>query len=272
LSRYFSAKFVVAYLIVLLVAGTAILFVFLGANDTEVVVNKNSNNANSVNKSLSIKLFSIDRTQQLVGTPDIAAEVSKMLVTLDGYILQPNKVFSFNEWYSSQQLNSSNNAKSALASIIYEVAVRTGMEVGERYTHLTLPKFTNPGFDVEILDEQKNMSIRNPYRYSFQFQNTDVASTQAVNVLTNAKSVQLPLISLDNKTLPFEKVLLADKRGGGTDLPAGAVNGAIIKVFSVMGGQEKQLVSRDYYPSQAQIVLKGAGADSSADESEQVAP
>jgi hypothetical protein len=265
LNRFLSTRWVITYIIILFVAVAIALLIMVQTNDHKIIVNKNPNPYDDLKPSFSTKVMNVERTQQLLAIPELSADVRKLLTALNNYVIPQNKVFSFEEWMDEQNVSVSEKAQSAVAGMIYEVAVRTAMETGERYTHLILPKFSLPGFDVEIRKGQKNLSIRNPYRYSLQIR---LGVNDSLEIFTNAERSTFPKISIENKALPFERVLLADRRGSGTNLPQGGINGAVVKVFSVAENGEKQLVSRDYYPAQAQVVLKGAASETAPEEME----
>lgn len=265
MNRFLSTRWVIGYIIVIVVALAIGLLILLQTNHDHVIVNKNPNPYGDLKQSFSNKLLSVDRTEQLSAAPELDAEVKKILNVLNNHVIPPNKVFSFEDWFDEQKMTVSEKAKSAVAGMIYEISVRTAMETGERYTHLILPKFSKSGFDVEVRNGQKNLTVRNPYRYSIQLRS---GANIALDVYTNAERVTLPKISIENKAIPFEKVLLADRRVSGTNLPQGAVNGSIVKVFSVIDSGEKQLVSRDFYPAQAQVVIKGAASETAPEATE----
>jgi hypothetical protein len=256
--KIISNKGLLSLIIILLILVIGLVYYFYTTDSDSDDSNSKKEQEQFVEfNSSSQKMISVQGTA--VGPEDRTA----VFLAFDNYSLLPSKVFSFHEWYMKNKLKVSKNAQSAFASTLYELAIRSGLEIGERHIHLQLPTFSKPGFDVEIKGKEKDFSIRNPYRYAVIFKVTIENQTPILQLFKNdSTEFKAPLVTVDNKVIPFDKVMLTAK-GKNTlsaNLSTVGANGAIIKVFVTPAGKTKQFLARDYYPPRSQTVVNGAAA------------
>lgn len=184
--------------------------------------------------------------------------------------LEPGKLFSLNDWVRETMNNKKLEAKEAelshLAGMLYETALRAGLEIGERYTHQDLPAYAAAGFDVQFEPDRKNLTLLNPYDFVFKL---DVAynGQQPVLALTGKPSDKWSEVQIDVQKESFspDKVMLVDysaavgrgevKRDDGKD-------GLLVKVYK--NGKEKEpkiLLAKDYYAPHPLVVTRGPTAE-----------
>ncbi|XID92581.1 VanW family protein [Paenibacillaceae bacterium WGS1546] len=178
-------------------------------------------------------------------------------VTLDGNlagteelfsVIPAGQTFSYQEWMLESKAQVDEDGYSQLASLLFETAVKAGLEVGERYVHAKLPDYANPGFDVAVSPRKKDLKLHNPYSF-------DVAWTLEIeNGVPAARMIAqdegewtAPRIEVQRTDYLPDTVVLVDF---GRSLPAKGDPGALVKVFD---GNE--LLYKDFYPPRAEEML-----------------
>jgi len=259
LSRLLSNKILVIALTALILAAVVSLsIIFFFQSESTIVVRKLPDSA-SLATSFEQQLLQVSASASALQNPVLSTETQSVLAKIDGTVFEPNKVFSFSDWYQSSGLSINDSTKSLVASLVYEASVRLGMEIGERYTHLSLPTYIKPGFDVEIVNNSKDLTLRNPYLFSLKLVKNNKVGNLGFSLYTNfAKDVTLPQITYESQIIPFKKVLLSKERATGLDAKysTSGTNGLLFKVFSNHACKSKELISRDYYPAKPQFILK----------------
>ena len=71
--------------------------------------------------------------------------------------------FSYRQWRSSPE-GEAVLSDTPVASLLFETALRTGLETGERHIHARLPAGVRAGFDVRV-SEGRDLSFYNPYDF-----------------------------------------------------------------------------------------------------------
>ncbi len=259
--KFSSLKSIVLITILLLLLSAAAILYFIYFNDNNDSFNQNNQTSNrEVTDSFGDPIIQVKAKSGLQSNAQLASLTGDWANQFNGYQLQPNTVFSYLDWAKTVDQRTSDKVHSVLASFIYEGAVRFGLEIGERHTQMQVPLTVNEGFEAQIESGRKDLTIRNPFIYTLKFEFVQENNSLVLNVSTNSsKSVKLPEISLEKKVIPFEKVLLQNKRAGGNvSLSTNGVNGLVVKVFKTNDDGKKSIVSRDYYPAQPQYVFKSS--------------
>lgn len=176
-------------------------------------------------------------------------------VSLDGNfteelisVIPAGQTFSYQEWMLESKAQIGEDGYSQLASLLLEIAVKAGLEVGERYVHAHLPDYANPGFDVAVSPRKQDLKLHNPYSF-------DVAWTMAIeNGVPAARMIAqdegewtAPRIEVQRTDYLPDTVVLVDF---GRSPPAKGDTGALVKVFD---GNE--LLYKDFYPPKAEEML-----------------
>ncbi|MFP4497018.1 MAG: VanW family protein [Vulcanimicrobiota bacterium] len=158
---------------ILLIAILGVLVLFLWATD-------------NINRDVEISSFTTslqERTNTQIENLQMAA------VKIDGIILEPGEVFSFNEivgprlelWgyrgaptiYQGKVVNTPGGGLCQLSSTLYNLALLGGLEVIERYSHLWTINSVGPGRDAAIYySKTGNLDLKfvNTYNYPIKIQ------------------------------------------------------------------------------------------------------
>lgn len=200
-------------------------------------------------------------------TPIIQVKGSKKLdplaVSFFGKInkieLQPQKQFSYNEWFGKvkDQLESApkEDIYSYLAALLYEATVKSGFQVGERHLHQLLPSYTAPGFDVFVTPASNGLTLYNPKEFSVV---VSISYSDDFPILTLSTDPKAAWKSDESqikmtKYAP-EKVEIADqslaKGSQITKIPG--KEGLLLEVS--IGGQ---LLSKDFYLPIPTVIASG---------------
>ncbi len=240
----------------------------MDSDSNETIISNNPNQTTDTTADFSDSDLIVRAAATTAESTDTLQQTMDILAVFNNYQFESNKVFSYAEWISAADIDvQSATAHSLAASLLYELSVRTGMETGERFTHLKIPSYIKPGFDVQIAKGSKNLTLRNPYRFAIRVSTGTESNIPYLRVATNSsKAVKFPTIEVNEQTIPFEKVLISKKRSSASkELSQAGVNGSIVKVHRILAGNKKEIVSRDYYPSRPQYILKSAASTESDD-------
>lgn len=194
----------------------------------------------------------------VAGNVNLSNERGNILQELNGLKLAARTVFSMEAW--SEEIIERSHADydqvlSEVSSIIYEAALRSGLEPVERYIHRALPTGVRPGFDVRYEYGLRDFAIYNPTDTDYYMQVS--ISGQEVRVSWSALPAEdwlLPEISISElERFPPKKILLIDHRNktGMRQIEAGA-EGLLIKIYRTIGGQQ-ELIAKDYYPPSPEV-------------------
>jgi hypothetical protein len=183
----------------------------------------------------------------------------------DGTYNSPNavaigsgKLFSFRKWADDAAKDVSPDNREQLASLLYEAALKVGLEVGERGVHAKLPAGVNPGFDVSLPTQTSDLKLYNPNKFdvawSFQLVNGKPAVAISGNPDTDWKA---PAITVKRENFAQSSVELIDFSKTASNAPG--YPGALIKVY--VGDK---LAYKDFYEPEAAIMLRYPTAEEAA--------
>lgn len=189
------------------------------------------------------------------------------LSKIDGTLLKPNEVFSFNtivgerlrQWgykgaptiYHGQIIDTPGGGICQLSSTIYGAALYSGMEIIERKPHLYTISSVAPGFDAAILYDKIDLKFKNtlPHMVLIKGEMTD-------NLLTIkffAPKEPDYRISIDVQQLQVYKALDAPLERDLQRIPSQGIDGVKVKVIRTISYDNKdipekiELVSIDTY-------------------------
>jgi hypothetical protein len=107
---------------------------------------------------------------EVTGAVKVSAQQKAFFDKLNHLELKPHKQFSYSEWFAGVEpkLNDkpTEAAYSYSASLLYEAAVKSGFQTGERHLHQQLPEYASPGFDVFVRPGRNDLSLYNPKEFS----------------------------------------------------------------------------------------------------------
>jgi hypothetical protein len=103
---------------------------------------------------------------EVTGTVKLNTQQQAFFEKLNNWELKQQKQFVYSEWFAAVESKLSEQPTEAtysyLASLLYEAAVKSGFQVGERHLHQQLPEYASTGFDVFVRPGRNDMSIYNP--------------------------------------------------------------------------------------------------------------
>lgn len=201
------------------------------------------------------------------------SNVARAALDLDGTILPPGALFSFNELVGARDsmkgyrpapmINERGGLTDIpgggicqLATTIYNAALKAGLVIVERHPHSRQVSYVPPGRDATILSWRKDLKLRNPHSYPL-----------LLRLEVSENRLTAGFWSLVDK--PFQVKILSDVQAvdpqslvanavGQSELPSQAGG----KGFSVVtrrllirdGVATKDVLSRDFYPPPSKIM------------------
>ncbi len=190
---------------------------------------------------------------------------------IDGFIIPPGGIFSFNELVGGRSRNKGYDAAPflngdglledtpgggicQLASTIYNTGLLGGLEVVERYPHSRTVLHVPPGRDATIASWRKDLKLRNPFPHPLQ-----IRIVSAHNRLTvSLRSTVEKNFTVDIRTeqVPLEPQAVSGK--SGKKQPGGhGFSTATWRVTKTVGAERKELLSEDIYPAPSRILAGG---------------
>ncbi|NHN29583.1 VanW family protein [Paenibacillus agricola] len=177
--------------------------------------------------------------------------------------LKPQKQFVYSEWFAAVEPQLSEKPTEAtysyLASLLYEAAIKSGLQAGARHLHQQLPEYASPGFDVFVRPGRNDLSLYNPKPISAKVTVTYTDDVPHITLfaLSSAgwKAVQ---ISVKQTYYKPESVHILDRSlalAGEVTQQAGQA-GQLIEV--VVG---EKLLTKDFYLPSPTIIGHGAMPD-----------
>jgi vancomycin resistance protein VanW len=222
-------------------------------------------------------LWSGFSTTLLGRSPEQINNAGRAALDLDGTIIPPGCVFSFNKLVGARDgekgyarapmIDDSGYLQEIpgggicqLATTIYNAALYAGLEIVERHPHSRAVSYVPPGRDATIATWRKDLKLRNPHRLPL-----------VLRIVMKDRRMTASFWSTENKQFEVEilteNILLepatAATASAGSDCRGGQPGGkgfsAITRRSVRMGGQVKeQTLSRDFYPPPSRI-LEGDG-------------
>ena len=120
------------------------------------------------------------RTDGQIHNARLAAE------SINGRILQPGAVFSFNRivgsWtadrgyvkapvsYDGELIRSWGGGVCQTSTTLYNAVLLSGMKIVERHRHQFAPRYAPPGQDAAVAQEDIDLRFRNPYRWPLKIE------------------------------------------------------------------------------------------------------
>ncbi len=209
--------------------------------------------------------------------------LQELIEELNGLKIGKNESFSYLDSVANQVSYYSEDEGKFIASMLYTLLLQTNVEFIERHSQGAIPSYTDPGLEADVsIAEDKDLVAHNPgpneYTISIEqtgnqlkmsLQSTKLENTYNVRV-ENSKTVDYRTITRYNKDLQpgHKQVLQKGKKGKRVE---------VYRIVISPDGEEvgEELISRDFYLPQQEIVLvapaveettDGAGTDEAIDE------
>lgn len=190
---------------------------------------------------------------------------------IDGFIIPPGGIFSFNELVGARNrakgydaapfLNGNGLLEETagggicqLASTIYNAGLLGGMVVIERHPHSRIVRHVPPGRDATIASWVKDLRLRNPFSHPLQIR---ISSDNDRLTVALRSPAEKPFdVEIITEQVPLEPQAVA---GRGKKRQAGAIgySTATWRIIKRDGMERKELLSEDSYPAPSRILTGG---------------
>jgi hypothetical protein len=158
----------------------------------------------------------------------------------DPIMIPAQTTFSYIGWIAGVKGDLSKEDQSQIASVLYEAAVRAGIETSGRYTHLFLPSSMNPGFDVN-LDFGIDLILFNPNGFDMTVGVSHSGGRWSAEIAGPAPSDwHAAVVKVETESFDPGQVTVIDYSGGKASIPG--IPGKLVRVF-VNG----KLFYKDFY-------------------------
>lgn len=219
----------------------------------------------SPDKTLTSGLQVISQAQSIVA---VNANVKLWLEQAGQIKIESGKLFSFQAWLTEISKSKVPEMKadelSHVASLLYEAALRAGMQVGERYPHRDNPAYAAAGFDVNFQSELKDLTFYNSIGVPITVGVIYNGETPVVTFNGKPKADwQAPKITVSKEVFTPENIVLTDfTLAGQGDKRSEGQSGLLVKVFADEKNDGKNvLIYKDYYAPHPNVIAKAPTAE-----------
>ncbi len=198
---------------------------------------------------------------------------------LDGVVIAPGRVFSFNRtvgsWtadrgyvlapvsYDGELVVDWGGGVCQTSSTLYNAALLAGLAVVERHHHNWAPKYVPPGCDAAVAQLTIDLRLRNPYPHpvrvralvregsiGFELLGSEAGPLATIEGAPTATVEPTEVIKVDERLAPGQRRLITRGRPG--------VRVAVYRHFTrgPRAGQ-RELISQDVYPAMNRVVAIG---------------
>jgi len=193
---------------------------------------------------------------------------------LDGIVIQPGKVFSFNKtvgaWsryegyrkapvsYNGQMIKAWGGGVCQTSTTLYNAALLAGLEIIERHQHRFAPEYVPPGRDAAVAFENIDLRFKNPYPFPIRIENRTTNDRLQFEILGKQHlNSKIQIIHEIQRVETPEELFLESSaftsRTAHPGNPGFAVE--VYRVFQSASGIRKELLSRNTYPSAPKITF-----------------
>lgn len=183
--------------------------------------------------------------------------------------LESGKLFSYQAWLTEVSKGKVPEKKadelSHVASLLYEAALRAGMQVGERYAHQDNPAYAPAGFDVDFQGELKDLTFYNSLGVPITV--GVIYNGESPVVTFNGKPKvdwKAPKITVSKEVFAPENMFLTDftLTGQGDAKRSEGQSGLLVKVFADEKNDGKnELIYKDFYAPHPIVIAKAPTAE-----------
>jgi hypothetical protein len=183
--------------------------------------------------------------------------------------LEAGKLFSLQAWLTEVSKGKVAEQKadeiSHVASLLYEAALRSGMQVGERYAHQDNPSYAAAGFDVDFQTEKKDLTFYNSLAVPITVGVIYNGETPVVTFNGTPKADwKAPKITVSKEVFVPENVFVTDftLAGQGDAKRSEGLPGLLVKVFADEKNDGKnELKYKDFYAPHPIVIAKAPTAE-----------
>lgn len=187
---------------------------------------------------------------------------------IDGFIIPPGGVLSFNELVGARSRSKGYNAAPflnasglmeetpgggicQLASTLYNAGLLGGLDVVERHPHSRTVRHVPPGRDATIASWRKDLKLRNPFPHPLLLK----VSSDNDRLTVSLRSAQEKNFTVDIQTdqVTLEPQAVAGQPGKGQKGVRG-FSTATWRITKGKGEEKQELLSEDIYPPPSRIL------------------
>lgn len=197
------------------------------------------------------------------------ANARKALAALDGAVVRPGEVFSFNDrvgtWsrdagyrkapvsFNGQLVTAWGGGVCQTSTTLYNAALLSGMGIVERHPHLHAAQYAPPGRDAAVAFHGIDLRFRNPYPWPVRIVAKMDGTKLSVAILGREVPGPKPQVVTELRELFVPETReLGVARGSGRSRNSGKP-GFEVATYRIMG-HRKELLSIDSYPVMARVV------------------
>lgn len=229
---------------------------------TDVASNLDTNNVSlNYQEGAEVPLTTIAETE--LNIPSLSNAVLNYAIDdVNELIIRSNDVFSFKDHVTfPNNLQTSNEEVSFLATGLYMLFIQTNVEIVKRNAGSSLPSYAKPGLDV-IIDEQHDLMINNPNDFSIKIK-ASRKNDKLILSLESAETNHTYKFSMKNKEgiKPRTLYRYSNKlKPGEQKIIQHGENGITVDVYREIYKEDNQLeevefISHDVYVPKPKIVL-----------------
>lgn len=193
---------------------------------------------------------------------------------LDGVVIPPGKVFSFNNtvgaWsryegyrkapvsYNGQMVKAWGGGVCQTSTTLYNAALLAGLEIIERNQHRFAPEYVPPGRDAAVAFENIDLRFRNPYSFPILIRNRTTEERLQFEILGKERlDCEIRIVHEIHRVNPPKEFSLRSSsfvsRTAHPGNPGFTVT--VYRLFQSSKGIRKELLSRNTYPSAPRITF-----------------
>ena len=220
------------------------------------------------------------------GQRDRAHNVATAAAKLDGLVMMPGQVVSFNQivghrtlgngfrraWeiFKGEMVMGVGGGTCQVASTLYAAAFLSGLDIVERYHHSRPSGYIGLGLDATVVDGLVDMKLRNPFPFPMVLRSTVDKGRITFEILGEYRPVRVTFEGRVVGTQNYKRKVVES---------SGLANGRVIrKQRGISGytmhkvrwirrstGYERREATRDVYPPTPEILLVPPGTDPERD-------
>ncbi|MCL6611072.1 MAG: VanW family protein [Peptococcaceae bacterium] len=214
-------------------------------------------------------------------TPSRIRNMARSADRIDGILVDPGEVFSFNRRVSpiderggyekapiiidDRLVNDYGGGVCQVSTTLYWAVLLSGLEIVERHAHSRPVKYVSPGLDATVADGLLDLRFRNNLDRPVYISASADPEEEIVRVAVIGKKEENTdhKIEFEVKTIPPEIVTVINPslRPGRSNVINDGSPGFDVMVYRVTlmagGGDRRELISDDYYPPEPRVVEAG---------------
>jgi vancomycin resistance protein YoaR len=197
---------------------------------------------------------------------------------LDRIVIEPGELFSFNEavgtWsrndgyrkapvsFNGQLIWTWGGGVCQTSTTLYNAMLLAGLELVERHRHRFAPGYVPAGRDAAVAYKNIDLKFRNPYKWPVTIRAQVIDDKLRCSVFgKRAPDADIAIVTqLDDVRAP--STLVDNPRGVGGRVMNPGKTGFSVTTYRVLRGgkgEQRELLSKDTYPSMSRVVRRGGG-------------